>query len=128
MKEPNWLTKQSLLSIHSAAVARFGGADGIRDKGILDAALNRPLQLYHYEEPDLFELAAIYASGIVKGHPFFDGNKRTGFLALYTCLGINGLRLIASEEIAAIQILALADCRLSDEELAIWISNSCESR
>lgn len=128
MNEPNWLTKQSLLSIHSVAVARFGGADGIRDGGILEAAINRPLQLFHYEEPNIYDLAAIYASGIVKGHPFIDGNKRTGFLALYTFLGINGLRLIASEEIAAIQILALADCRLSDQDLANWIEQSSETR
>ncbi|MDQ8196086.1 type II toxin-antitoxin system death-on-curing family toxin [Coraliomargarita sp. SDUM461004] len=128
MKEPNWLSKDTILAIHSAAIARFGGSDGIRDEALVDSALNRPLQLFHYENPDLFELAAIYASGIVKSHPFLDGNKRTGFLALYTFLGINGLRLIASEEVAALQIIALADCRLNDQELADWISKSCEPR
>jgi len=128
MKEPNWLTKQSLLSIHSAAIARFGGGDGIRDEGVLEAAIGRPLQLFHYEKPNLYDLAALYASGIVTGHPFIDGNKRTGFLALYTFLAINGLRLTASEEMAAIQILALADLRLIDKELAEWISTVCEKR
>lgn len=128
MKEPNWLSKDTILAIHSAAIARFGGSDGIRDEALVDSALNRPRQLFHYENPDLFELAAIYASGIVKSHPFLDGNKRTGFLALYTFLGINGLRLIASEEVAALQIIALADCRLSDQEPADRISKSCEPR
>lgn len=128
MKEPNWLSKESILAIHSAAVARFGGADGLRDPGLLETSLNRPLQLFHYEEPDLFELAAVYTSGIVKSHPFIDGNKRTGFLAMYAFLGINGLRLVAREEVAALQILALADNRLSDSELATWIANECEPR
>ncbi|MGJ8637763.1 MAG: type II toxin-antitoxin system death-on-curing family toxin [Opitutaceae bacterium] len=128
MKEPNWLTKQSLLSIHSATIARFGGADGIRDNSVLETALGRPHQVFHYSKPNRFELAAIYCSGIVNGHPFFDGNKRTGFLAMYTFLGINGLRFVATEEIAAIQILALADSRLSDKELADWIANSCEPK
>jgi len=128
MKEPNWLPHEAVLAIHGQAIARFGGAAGIRDEGKLDSALNRPLQLFHYEKPDLFELATAYASGIVRNHPFLDGNKRTGFLAAYTFLGINGLRLEASEEDAAVHFLALADGRLTDEELCDWLGRSCSVR
>jgi len=128
MKEPHWLPKEAVLAMHAASLARFGGIDGIREPGLFDSALNKPKQLFHYEEPDLFALAAAYASGIVKNHPFLDGNKRTGFLAAYTFLGINGLQLEASEEEAALQILALADSRLSDKALADWLSGNCATK
>lgn len=81
-------------------------------------------QLFHYEEPDLFALAAAYAAGIVEYHPFLDGNQRTGFLAAYTFLGMNGLQLEATAA-AALQILALADSRLGDENLTHWLSGNC---
>jgi death-on-curing protein len=127
MKEPNWLNKESIYAIHGLSIARFGGADGVRDEHALETSLSRPLQHYSYGDPvpGIFELAAIYCSGVVKGHPFIDGNKRTGFLAAYTFLRINGYQLIASEEEAAIQILALADSRLSDGELTAWLEANC---
>ncbi len=128
MNQPNWLPIEAILAFHAASLARFGGADGIRDTGLLDSAINRPKQLFNYEKPDIFEMAAAYISGIVKNHPFIDGNKRTGFLAAYTFLGINGWQLEASEIDATLQVLALADSRLSDDELTIWLRNSCSKK
>ena len=130
MSEPNWLNKESVHAIHSLSISWFGGGDGLRDEKALETSLNRPLQHYSYgdPEPTLFELAAIYCSGIVKSHPFIDGNKRTGFMAAYSFLGINGYQLTASEEEAAVQIIALADSRLSDEELTAWLKANCEKK
>ena len=127
MKEPNWLTKESIHAIHSLSISWFGGADGLRDAQALDASLNRPLQHFNYADPEptIHELAAVYCSGIVKSHPFIDGNKRTGFMAAYSFLGINGYQLTATEEEAAVQILALAASRLSDEELTAWLKINC---
>lgn len=130
MSEPNWLTKDSIHAIHSLSISWFGGADGLRDAHALETSLHRPLQHYSYAEPEptIYELAAIYCSGIVKSHPFMDGNKRTGFMAAYSFLGINGYQLTASEEEAAVQILALADSRLSHEELTAWLAANCSAK
>lgn len=130
MSEPHWLSKESIHAIHSLSISWFGGGDGLRDEHALETALGRPLQHFSYAEPapSVFELAAVYCSGIVKSHPFIDGNKRTGFMAAYSFLGINGYQLTASEEEAAIQILALADSRLSDEELTLWLKKNCSLR
>lgn len=130
MSEPNWLTKETIHAIHSLSISRFGGGDGLRDGHALKTSLNRPLQHFSYADPmpTIFELAAVYCSGIVKSHPFVDGNKRTGFMAAYSFLGINGYQLNASEEEAALQILALADNRLSDEELTVWLEANCSER
>jgi death-on-curing protein len=128
MKEPHWLPKEAVFAMHAASLARFGGIDGIRKPRLLDSTLNKPKQLFHHDEPGLFALASAYASGIVKNHPFLDGNKRTGFLTAYTFLGINGLQLEATEEEAALQILALASSRLSDVALTDWLSGNCSSK
>lgn len=125
MNEPHWIEKADCLAFHSALISRFGGADGMRDEGRLDAAMSKPLQQFHYEDPTIFELAAAYASGIVKGHPFLDGNKRSGLMAAAMFLEINGYIFQASEEEAALQILALADLRLSNAELADWFAFVC---
>ena len=130
MSTPHWLSPESIHAIHNLSIARFGGGDGLRDEKAFEISLNRPLQHYSYGDPppSIFELAAIYCSGIVKSHPFIDGNKRTGFMAAYTFLGINGYQLEASEEEAALQILALADCQLSDEELTQWLEVNCTQK
>lgn len=128
MKEPFWISKEILLAIQSQLLARFGGLDGLRDEGLLDSALGRPLQLIHYGRPDLFDLAASYAHGIVKNHPFLDGNKRAGFMAAYTFLGINGYRLEAPEEQAVLQTLALAAGELDADGYAEWLRRSCSAR
>ena len=130
MSEPNWVTKEECLALHSMLIARFGGADGLRDESKLYAALNRPLQHLTYGDPppSIFELATTYASGIVKIHPFLDGNKRSGFITAVLFLESNGYRFEATEESSALQILALADCRLSDEELKDWLEANCSKR
>lgn len=130
MSAPNWLSRESIFAIHSQSIARFGGGDGLRNDKALETSLNRPLQHFTYGDPkpSIFELAAIYCSGLVKSHPFIDGNKRTGFMAAYTFLGINGYQLEASEVEAALQILTLADSRLSDELLTLWLEENCVPR
>lgn len=130
MSTPNWLTLESIHAIHSMSISRFAGGDGLKDKNALEISLSRPLQHFGYADPapSIFELAAIYCSGIVKSHPFIDGNKRTGFMAAYTFLGINDYRFEASEEETALQILALADDRLTDEELTAWLEANCSKR
>lgn len=127
MKEPFWLPQDAILSIHNELLNRFGGSAGIRDEGLLESALSRPQQLFHYEEPNIFECAACYAHGIVKNHPFVDGNKRTGFMAAYTFLGINGHWLRASEPEAVLQTLGLAAGEISESEFAQWLSQSCRA-
>ena len=128
MSEPFWITREAVLAIQGELLARFGGLAGIRDEGLLDSALNRPLHLFHYGEPSLFDLAAAYAEGIVKNHPFLDGNKRAGFMAAYTFLGINGQQLEAPEEEAVLQTLALAAAAIGAAEFSAWLSKSCVPR
>ena len=127
MSEPLWITKEECLAFHSMLIANFGGSDGVRDESKMLAALERPKQQYHYEHRSILQLATTYASGIVKSHPFIDGNKRTGLLACQIFIESNGYRFEASEEEAAIQILALADSRLSDEGLATWLEANCSA-
>jgi death-on-curing protein len=128
MKEPAWIESRDCLAIHSELLARFGGSDGLRDPGRLDAALDRPKNLFAYENPDIFELAASYAHGIVVNHPFIDGNKRTGFVTAALFLESNGLRLIATEEAAVSMTLALASTELDEKAYARWLADSCEAR
>lgn len=127
MSELNWVTKEECLALHSMLIARFGGADGMRDEKALTSSLNRPLQHLTYGDPppSIFELATIYCSEIVKSHPFLDGNKRSGFVTAVLFLESNGYCFAASEEEAALQILALADCRLTDDELTEWLKHNC---
>ena len=86
---PNWLLRSVVEAMHFEQIAEHGGASGIRDPGLLDSALARPLNLWAYASPTLFELAASYAFGVVKNHPFVDGNKRTAFLSAYLFLRLN---------------------------------------
>lgn len=126
MKEPVWISTEVVLAIQEELLARFGGLSGLRDAGLLDSALNRPKQVFHYGAPTLFGLAAEYALGIVKNHPFLDGNKRAGFMAAYTFLGINGYELGSSEAEAVMQTLALAAGETGAEEYAAWLKTSCK--
>ena len=125
MNEPFWLSREIVIAIQGELLARFGGSSGLRDEGLLESALARPLQLFHYGTPSTFELAASYAHGIVKNHPFLDGNKRAGFVAAYTFLGINGFRLEAPEEDAVLQTLALAAGELDATGYAAWLKRTC---
>jgi death on curing protein len=124
-RSPRWIDKRALLMLHEESLANFGGARGIRDEGLLDSALVRPLHKFVYDEvDDLAVLAAAYGFGIAKNHAFVDGNKRTAFLALGLFLAINGKRLRAPQLDAIRTMLALAAGQLSETELAEWIHQS----
>ncbi len=127
MNEPNWLAREVLLAIQGELLNRFGGLAGIRDEGLLDSAINKPKNLFAYGQPTLFELAASYATGLVKNHPFLDGNKRIGFMAAYVFLGANGWSLEATEEEAVLETLALAAGESTESDYAAWLAkNSVE--
>ncbi len=120
-----WLPEEVVLAVHNRLLALHGGLAGIRDGGLLISALARPQNLAAYATPDVFGLAAAYASGIVGNHPFIDGNKRTGFLAAYIFLARNGRRLQASEVEATQIFLGLAAGEVSSEQLAVWLAENC---
>ena len=128
MKELVWIDRDDCLGFHSALLSRFGGLDGLRDSGLLDSAIARPLQLLAYSQPSLFDLAAAYAHGIVKNHPFLDGNKRSGLMAAALFLELNGMVFNAPEEEAVLQTLALAAGEIDAEAYAAWLRNSCSPR
>jgi death-on-curing protein len=123
MKEPLWIRGDVVLAIHRRQLAEHGGGEGIRDPSLLDSALARPKNLLAYTggEPDLPRLAASYAWGLIRNHPFVDGNKRTAYVVCRTFLRLNGLDLEASQEEKYVNFLQLAEGRLSEEELALWI-------
>lgn len=121
MSEPRWIDRRALLFLHSESLAEHGGAEGIRDDGLLDSALARPLNLLAYENPDLAALAAAYGVGIAKNHPFVDGNKRAALLAVGLFLALNGSRLVASQVDATSAMLAVAAGELDESAFAHWI-------
>jgi death-on-curing protein len=122
--EPEWLSAAMVIAIHDEQLAVHGGPGGVRDKGALESALDRPRNKWAYEQAELPELAAACAYGIAKNHPFVDGNKRTSLLALYTFLGINGVDFVVPEADAAAIILALAAGEVSEESLTRWIRDN----
>lgn len=123
MKEPVWLLKPAVVAVHSMMIARFGGADGIRDEGLLDSALVRPTNIYLYEEnTDTANLAAAYAAGLIQNHPFVDGNKRIGFMAAFMFLDLNGSMLEADEVSATAMTLSLAASEIEEKDYATWLS------
>jgi death on curing protein len=120
--EPIWIDKRALLLLHEESLAMFGGARGIRDKGLLDSALSRPVNLALYEpDSDLATLAAAYGYGIAKNHAFIDGNKRAAFLSIGLFLSINAMCLRVDQVDAINNILALATGTLNETTLASWI-------
>jgi death-on-curing protein len=128
VKNPEWVTLPIVLAIHDEQLAVHGGSSGLRDVALLESALNRPLNKWSYESAELPELAAAYAYGIARNHPFVDGNKRTALLAMYTFLGINGVDFIVAEADAAAMILSLAAGQVSEESLARWIRDNWPKR
>lgn len=116
-----WLDKDALLASHDEQLAEHGGAAGIRDVNLFESALARPQNLAAYEEPDAARLAAAYAFGLAKNHPFVDGNKRTALVALEAFLVLNDFELAASDAECVMAILHLAAGELGEEDLAIWI-------
>lgn len=121
MKAPQWVLRPTVLALQERLLAEFGGLGGLRDSGLLDSALARPQQLLAYGKPSVFELAAAYASGLVRNHPFVDGNKRIGFTTAIVFLELNGHRFDASEVDATIQTLALAARDLDEAGYAAWL-------
>lgn len=121
MLEPEWLTADLIVDMHREQLERFGGPPGIRDAGLLESACARPMNRWAYGEQRISALAAAYAFGLARNHPFIDGNKRIAFQALYVFLALNGLRLTASPRGAADTILALAAGELDENALAAWI-------
>ena len=124
MSDPNWIDRPVLLAVQHELLDRFGGLTGIRDEGMLDSAINKPRNLLAYGTPTVFELAASYAIGLVKNHPFLDGNKRIGFMAAYIFLGANGWSLEATEEEAVIETLALAASHYTEADYAAWLERN----
>jgi len=121
MKTPVWVLRETVLTFHEQSLAEFGGAAGIRDEGLLDSALGKPENLFACGKPAIFDLAASYAFGLVKNHPFIDGNKRVGFIVAVVFLELNGYRFQASEAEAAVRTLALAAGEMSGAEFAAWL-------
>ena len=116
-----WLGRKIVLAIHETQLARHGGANGVRDDGLLDSALARPLNLASYGEPETAELAAMYALGIARNHPFIDGNKRTAFGTMVLFLSQNGLELEAPDAEAVVVMLSVASGDMSDQEFTAWV-------
>ncbi|MCX6908321.1 MAG: type II toxin-antitoxin system death-on-curing family toxin [Verrucomicrobia bacterium] len=121
MKEPHWVLRETALALQERLLAEFGGLGGLRDEGLLESALARPQQLFAYGKPSLFDLAAAYAFGLVRNHPFLDGNKRIGFTTAVVFLELNGYRFAASEADATIKTLALAARELDEADYAAWL-------
>lgn len=118
--EPAWLNWAILEALHADQIMEHGGTLGIRDEGLLGSALARPK--WHYEsDTDLAAMAAAYAFGIAKNHPFVDGNKRAALVSAYTFLAINGLELEAPEPETVTVVLGTSDGSVSEDELAAWI-------
>jgi death on curing protein len=126
--EPKWLGVESVLVMHEEQLAEHGGAAGIRDLGLLDSALARPRNAWSYGQSDLVALGALYAAGVMRNHPFVDGNKRTGFLAAYAFLYVNGLEIVADEAEVIVQCLSLAAGEIDDSEFAAWLRENVQPR
>ena len=123
-----WVNRQVLLLLHDESLAEHGGAPGLRDEGLLDSALARPLNLAVYAEPDVAALAAAYGVGLAKNHPFIDGNKRAAFLAVGMFLALNGYRLQATQVDATLTMLGVAAGEVSEEDFAQWIRSHSVAR
>jgi death-on-curing protein len=123
-----WIDKRALVLLHDESLAEHGGAPGIRDEGLLDSALARPLNLDAYGTPDFADLAASYAIGLAKNHPFVDGNKRAAFLATGLFLHLNGYRLTVSQADATLTMQAIAAGEMDEATFADWLRRHCVKR
>lgn len=128
MIEPEWILKETILGFHAQSLNDHGGTAGIRDEGLLDSALGKPQNQFAYGHPNIFDLAASYAYGLVKNHPFLDGNKRTGFVAAVLMLELNGWHFHGAEADAAIRTLALAAGEMSESAYAAWLETNSEKQ
>jgi death-on-curing protein len=130
LSEPVWIREIDAIHLHTQQISLFGGSTGVRDLGLLQSALARPLNLWVYSDsrPSLPKLAATYASGISSNHPFLDGNKRTAMMVSFVFLDKNGLEVTATQEDAFHTVLALAAGELTEEQLAAWFERNTAAR
>ena len=129
MKEPLWIDAGDALRLHDRLLTLHGGAAGLRDHALLESAMARPKQRFAYAEaPDIVDLAAAYTGGIVRSHPFIDGNKRTGFVVGILFLELNGYRFTASEENAAQAVLELASGKLDEAGYVAFLRTNSSHR
>jgi len=127
MKEPQWVLRETILALQERLFSEFGGLSGLRDEGLFDSALARPQQLISFGSPSLPQLAAAYAHGLVRNHPFIDGNKRIGFTTAVLFLELNGFVFTATEVEATVKTLALAARDIEESDYAQWLSANMEA-
>ena len=123
-----WIDRRAIELLHDESIAEHGGAGGLRDEGLLESALARPLNLVAYGDPDAAALAAAYATGLARNHPFVDGNKRAAFLAAGMFLALNGWRLVATQADATLTMLAVASGTLDEAAFAAWLRSHLQPR
>lgn len=123
-----WIDRKLLVLLHDESLAMHGGASGLRDEGLLESALARPLNLAGYGEPDVAALAACYAFSLAQNHPFVDGNKRSAFLSVGLFLGLNGYRLTASQAEATVVMFGLAAGDIDEPTFAAWLRDHVARR
>lgn len=123
-----WIDPAAIVAIHDEQLAEHGGGAGLRDGGLLESALSRPVNLAAYGEPGIAALAASYAVGIAKNHPFVDGNKRTAFVAMELFLMLNGAVLVADDLSCVLTMLAVAAGEMDEAALADWIRQHIAAR
>ena len=129
MSEPRWLAFVHVLAIHSDQIQAHGGAVGLRDRGLLGSALERPRNRFRYEpDSDLSTLAAADGFGIARDPPFLDGKRRVAFQAMYLFLGLNAFRIDVAEEEVVATILTLASGELDEASLAVWLRDHITPR
>jgi death-on-curing protein len=127
-REPDWLTVEDIVAFHEVLIATFGGSTGIRDAGLLESAIGRPRHVFAYESQDLFVLAGSYAHGLVKNHPFVDGNKRVAFVAARVFLGMNRLSFEPPEVEAVVMVEGLAGGQVRQEDFVSWLRTHSKVR
>jgi death-on-curing protein len=123
-----WLDSQVMLAVHEEQLVEHGGASGVRDQGLFESAMSRPLNLATDESPDFAALAASYGYGLARNHPFVDGNNRTAFVAVELFLALNGWALVANNAQCVLTMLALAAGDLSEAEFADWLRQHTKLR
>ena len=127
-QEPHWLSRVVVDAIHNEQLHEHGGLRGVRDENALESALARPRHKWHLQGVDLATKAAACAYGLVKNHPYRDGNKRIGFLAMATFLGINGHELDATDAEVVVEFVGLAAGRVSEAHLIEWVRTHTAAR
>jgi death-on-curing protein len=123
-----WIDPAVVMAVHDEQLAEHGGAAGVRDQGLLESALGRPRNLAHYGEPDAAALAASYAHGLARNHPFIDGNKRSAFVAAELFLALNGWQLLADDAQCVMVMLSLAAGDIDEPTFAAWLRERISER